>query len=151
MVGPESVLPFGQAMPQFILQRAYDTLNLTITLAVSYRWLLVHYAQCFTKARKATFELRSMVSPHIPRFPPTRYHLRLQKVCSAPTVERRNRARFHPLGEGIDRYQKEAVAVAILRKWTSGINAPPYKRCGTLVDPLKLLHWWRWRALLLTH
>ena len=52
-----------------------------------------------------------------------------------PTVQKRHRVRFHPLGEGIDCNQEEVITIGILRKWSCGINALSQKGG---VDPLSI-------------
>ena len=75
----------------------------------------------------------------------------LQEVRGAPTVERGYRSRLHPLGEGVDRDQEESIAVAVLRKWSRGVDTPADEGCRSLVDPLQLLQRRRGRSLLLKH
>ena len=84
-----------------------------------------------------------MVCSYVSRFPPS-VHDVLQELCGSPAVEGWNRASFYPLGEGIDCYEKEAVPVRILRKWSRGVNTPAEEGRRSLVDPTQFLQWW-WR------
>ena len=64
-------------------------------------------------------------------------------------MEGGNRTSLHPLGEGVDCYEKEAVPVSILRKRSRGINAPAEEGRRPLIDPSQLLQrWWRNTVLL---
>ena len=75
-----------------------------------------------------------MVHPHVPWFAPL-VHEVLQELRSVPAVQRGNRVCFHPLGEWIDRDQKESVTIGILGKRTRNIDAPAEEGGSPLVNP----------------
>ena len=138
MVGPKCIQPLTQSSVDRVLDSANDAFYLPIALAVTSHWCLMHDAKHFAQACKTPLELRPMVHSYVPWLTPS-VHDVLQELCCTPAVQRGNRASFHPLGEGINRDEKELVSIGVLRKRTRGIDTPAEEGCRPLVDPVQVL------------